>query len=161
MTKRCFKCLCEKPLAEFYAHSRMRDGRLNKCKDCTKKDVATHRVENLERVRSYDRARASMPHRVAARTEYAKTEAARASHKRALLKAMLTNKTARKARQEVANAIRGGRLEPQPCFCCGKRAQAHHPDYSAPLAVVWLCTTHHAEAHKQTRQVLREQLCEA
>lgn len=79
----------------------------------------------------------------------------------ALLKAMLTNKTARKARQEVANAIRGGRLEPQPCFCCGKRAQAHHPDYSAPLAVVWLCTTHHAEVHKQTRHVLREQLCEA
>lgn len=70
-TKRCFKCMCDKPLEDFYAHAKMRDGRLNKCIECTKRDVAEHRQANLERLRAYDRLRASTHHRVAARKEYA------------------------------------------------------------------------------------------
>jgi hypothetical protein len=54
--KTCFKCNVEKPLTDFYPHPQMGDGHLNKCKACTKKDVAEHRAANIERVRDYDRA---------------------------------------------------------------------------------------------------------
>ncbi len=48
----------------------------------------------------------------------------------------------------VANALRLGVLKRQPCAVCGdKRTDAHHPDYTAPLHVEWLCRRHHRQAH--------------
>ena len=61
--KKCFKCKEEKELTEFYKHGAMQDGRLGKCKQCTKQDVARHRSENLSEIREYDRRRSLLPHR--------------------------------------------------------------------------------------------------
>jgi hypothetical protein len=132
--KRCFKCLCEKPLEAFYKHAMMGDGHLNKCIECTKKDVKTHRQANIERVRLYDRMRASQPHRLANRIKY--TEKYRKEFpNRARANAM------------VSKAVRAGHLKKQPCWVCGAEALAHHPDYSRPLDVVWLCQPHHKQTH--------------
>lgn len=52
-----------------------------------------------------------------------------------------------KAKGLLRNAVRRGELVKQPCEKCGDKAQAHHPDYSKPLEVQWLCREHHMEAH--------------
>lgn len=41
-TKVCFKCGVEKVIIDFYVHRQMGDGHLNKCKECTKRDVKKH-----------------------------------------------------------------------------------------------------------------------
>lgn len=46
ITKVCFKCGRELPLSEFYKHHKMADGHLNKCKECTRKDVKENYLDN-------------------------------------------------------------------------------------------------------------------
>lgn len=120
-----------------------------KCKDCVKDAVNAHRQANLERVRSYDRMRGSMPHRVAARKEYQATPAFAESHQAAALRWAAKHPERRKASNLVSNALRDGKLEKLPCLVCGhEKVEGHHPDYSRPLDVVWLCNPHHREVHE-------------
>ncbi len=154
-TKRCFKCLCDKPLEDFYKHSAMGDGRLGKCKECTKADVRKNRTEKIAHYRAFDKARASQPHRVAARAAYSKTPAYAESHAASAKRWANKHPERRKASHIVSNAVRDGKLIPWPVCavpeCCGK-PQGHHPDYSRPLDVVWLCVKHHKEAHALVKQ---------
>jgi hypothetical protein len=40
--KKCFKCNESKPITDFYKHPQMKDGRLGKCKICTRVDTASN-----------------------------------------------------------------------------------------------------------------------
>lgn len=126
----------------------MSDGHLNKCIECVKEASIKNRIAKLEYYRSYDKSRACAPHRVKARAEYAKTEAGKIAHRRAKKNWAKRNEKQRKANVAVSNAIRDKRLFKQPCFICGEKAQAHHPDYDRHLDVVWLCKNHHDEVHR-------------
>lgn len=155
-SKACINCMNVLPLSEFYAHRAMKDGHLNKCKECFKAAVRLNRILKIDYYRSFDRSRADLQHRVNARTQYQQTEAFRISHAAASKRWDVANAISRKAQAAVGNAIRDGKLAAQPCFVCGKKAEAHHPDYSAPLAVSWLCRSHHARAHAEFREYLRQ-----
>jgi hypothetical protein len=57
----------------------------------------------------------------------------------------------RYAHGAVHNAIKYGRLKPEPCRCGTQKTEAHHEDYTKPLDVRWLCKKHHVEADKEKR----------
>jgi len=138
-SKQCFKCQTEKPLSEFYKHPAMADGHLNKCKQCTKTDVAEHRQNNLEKVRAYDRSRGKLPERVA--KNIAQTQKWRAEDRRRSA-----------AHNAVARALRKGTLVPTDCERCGSvHTEAHHEDYDNPLDVMWLCSACHKQRHKELK----------
>ncbi|HEC73154.1 MAG TPA: hypothetical protein ENI26_02140 [Methylophaga aminisulfidivorans] len=84
-----------------------------------------------------------------ARREYARTEAGKQAATKAKVSYIQRNPTKRQAHNQVANALRDGRLEKQPCEVCGeKEVHAHHDDYAKPLDVRWLCNKHHNEWHR-------------
>lgn len=53
-----------------------------------------------------------------------------------------------RARSLIRSRIRRGLATRKPCVVCGaKPTHAHHPDYSRPSVVLWLCSAHHAGVH--------------
>jgi len=132
MQKECFKCKVTKPLDEFYKHKQMGDGHLNKCKDCTKGDVAEHRARNIDKIRAYDRARGSRQS-----PDYLKGYRKRFPKKY-------------KAHGIVSRAVRSGKMKRESeCEECSStfHVEAHHDDYDYPLTVRWLCSACHSQWH--------------
>ena len=136
-TKSCFKCGEVKPLTNFYKHGGMKDGRLNKCKECNKVDVVKNRIKRIAYYREYDRNRGNRQSK-----EYLREYRDRYPSKY-------------KAHCLVSNSIRSGNLFSQPCEICGHaETHAHHDDYMKPLNVRWLCAAHHKEWHKENGEGL-------
>lgn len=136
--KKCFKCETDKDISEFYKHKGMSDGHLNKCQECTKKDVLRYRKENINKVRAYDRMRGGTQKRIDANTKRTREYRVKFPLKY-------------KAITAVNNAISDGRLiKPKVCSLClleGRQIEGHHNDYSEPLDVVWLCSACHKKMH--------------
>ena len=153
--KQCFRCKEIKPISSFYRHRQMADGHLGKCKGCTRVDTKKNRMGRLEYYLAYDRARANMPDRVTARKSYSMTSAGRESHRRAHRKQR--NKPGWKLKSKAYNMVKrsvdSGNMARLPCEVCGSinNIQGHHDDYDKPLSVIWLCSQHHAERHKEIR----------
>ena len=129
MEKTCFKCGQEKDIDEFYRHKMMSDGRLNKCKTCTRVDVRTNRALKRDYYILYDRKRMNDPKRVG-------------------------KKNTNSAHHAVSNAIcRCKMFKPNFCEICGRFFEskgdivAHHHDYSRPLDVKWMCRMCHGNVH--------------
>lgn len=162
--KECFKCGKNKALSEYYKHSEMADGHLNKCKECARKDVIKNRIKNVDYYREYDKSRMNEPQRIEAREKWANSEAGKESHMLAKVRWAAKNpekdlEAKRKWRQankqkvnahtRVRRAVASGKLIKTPCIVCGnKKSQGHHEDYNKPLDVKWLCAACHGAEHK-------------
>jgi hypothetical protein len=117
----CIDCGETKPLEEFQRNAPSAGGRLRFCRDCASIRAAASRARFSEDRRAYDRRRGFR-------------------HPGSLKLA---------ARNAIAHGLRAGTIERRPCEVCCSEAEAHHPDYTRPLDVVWLCKTHHARAHRR------------
>ena len=129
--KKCFKCGEVKPLSGFYKHKQMKDGHVNKCKECNKADVSSYRVVNIDKIRAYDRKRGNRQNK-----GYLKEYREKYPKKY-------------KAHILVNNHKRKGNISESPCeYCGGLNVVAHHDDYDKPLNIRWLCQAHHKQWHE-------------
>lgn len=56
------------------------------------------------------------------------------------------------AQSALRSAVRRGLVSQQPCEACGdQKSEAHHPDYSRPALVVWLCRKCHKAEHRRLK----------
>jgi hypothetical protein len=154
--KVCRECNIEKSLSEFYKHSAMGDGHLNKCKTCVKSRVRKHRLENLEAIKEFDKKRGNKPSRVQARKLYQQTEAGKLAKKKARSLYLERHPMVYAAHVITRNAVRDGKLIPaDSCSSCGstKKIESHHNDYTKPLDVQWLCEQCHKAWHKINKPI--------
>ena len=132
------------------------DGRVNKCKECTKASVKKNRKANHDYYKEYDKSRYNNdPIRRALqqkqRVEWVENNRARANE----LKRNWAKKNKHKTRAHLAvhRAVKSGELKREPCERCSREpSQAHHEDYSRPLDVVWLCSQCHSDEHVKQRE---------
>ena len=135
--KTCTKCGADKPLSEFNRRSLSKDGLRYECKSCHTMVSTQYRERNLDYVRAKDCSRNKLPHR-------------RALIKTAVANWGVTYPERLKSKNILQRAVASGVVKKQPCFVCGESTtEAHHPDYSAPLDVVWLCKRHHEQVHSE------------
>lgn len=148
--KACIECHVTKPLSQFYKHPMMADGHLNKCIECVKEAVAA-RIEikkqdpkwmKAERRRCRLKQAKYRQQGIAAKTSNERKHAWRKRHRQKA-----------RAHGKAATAQRKGLIQkPDACQKCethGLKLVKHHPDYTKPLVVVWVCEPCHGKIHRK------------
>lgn len=117
-------------------------------------------MDNIEYYKDYDRNRKNKYERMLQHKEYKEKMRIEDPEKYDRI-FHGTRKTYRKKHPEKTRAngiindmLRYGKLiRPEVCSFCGKSCepQAHHPDYTKPTEVIWLCVKCHSELHKNLR----------
>ena len=133
--KKCFQCLSEKDLAEFYLTPQNKDGHAGSCKECVKKTVRTYYLKNRQHCIAYEKER----YKNTARKEdnIKRNDRYRKKYPEKY-----------KALTAVYRAKKNGKLQQKNCEICGEeKTDAHHEDYHKPLEVTWLCKRHHLKRH--------------
>jgi hypothetical protein len=138
--KVCTKCGHNKPLTDFYPVDRLSFGVSNMCRACEKIRRAAYYALNADHAKSLGKKwRKENPEKQAALATawLARNPVAKYPEKVA-------------ARNAVNSAVRAGTLV-KPTFCenCWQDLplEGHHPDYSKPLDVIWLCRQCHVDQH--------------
>jgi len=126
VTKVCKQCNVEKPLGDFHKSKTSRLGVNPRCKVC--RNVKKDKTQKLDKY----------------------TNTARLAEQRYAA----NNKAKRQAKNAVRQALKDGRLIKTDCEHCGSNVniEGHHPDYSKPLYVIWLCIKCHNKEHKRLRE---------
>ena len=133
--KTCFKCGVEKPLASFPKRKTSSDGYRKDCKSC---------------VAVFQKAYRKTVAYAASTLKYIQSEKGKAVNAAGKARRKAKHPLKHTAHCKVTYAIRAGKLIKEPCRDCGDiNVHGHHPDYSKPLDVIWLCPTHHIKEHSK------------
>lgn len=128
--KKCSVCKTEKSLDSFYKNTAGSELLMSRCKVCHIRLGKERRQKNPEQSRAQGRRNYSL----------------RREAVLGYLKGYRTRNLFRKrAQNKVQKALLKGKLARTPCFCGNEKVDGHHPDYSKPLEVIWLCRKHHLE----------------
>jgi len=143
--KDCGRCGKRKELSDFYVNRAKEDGLTTWCRSC----LSEYHKARLAK------ANASRPEgwkqKAKDKTAYSKAWKEANPGKMTEYKRdwWRKNKDRLKVKDAVRYAVKTGKLVKTPCEVCGEeKVEGHHPDYSRPLDVVWLCRQHHLEIHK-------------
>ena len=168
--KKCTKCEQQKPFDEFRKSKRYKDGHYSRCKKCMQeyekanedheKRLETrkrYRENNREKIRQQDKEDyINNPDKFRAKArinqkKYFQTPKGRQKYKLQSLKLREKYPEKARARSLLSNAICDGKIiRPKQCSLCLRSdgiIEAHHPDYSRPLDVVWVCKSCHFMVH--------------
>ena len=127
-------CLCCGQAKEDSEFGVLRGTLRSTCNPCRRKDAADRYKKN--------------PGKVKARVKkYCSTPEGKKVHNAAVQRSREKYPDREKCREYFDGAVASGNVQKFPCFVCGEHAEGHHPDYSQPLSVVWLCKKHHREVH--------------
>jgi hypothetical protein len=150
MEKKCSMCGEVKPFHEFSPGQRMASGLRSSCRACNCKRQKELRSKNRAHVNqlareTYTRNRSSHPDRNRSwreknkegRAEYSQSYFSNNPEKRAAHIAVWTNIKKLNRPSECSR-----------CHKSGVKVEGHHPDYSRPLEVEWLCRACHALIHR-------------
>ena len=151
--KCCNRCSEGKPPGEFYANDRT-------CKECRKALVRANRAKNIDYYQQYDRDRMARLKEENPEAYFGKIRGKGTPESRAKAKSDYSKRNRHKtnAKARLKTAVDNGTLvRPDRCERCNelKFAEAHHPDYSKALEVVWLCDACHKKAHVEEREAAR------
>ena len=147
IAEKCSVCHKYFPLSNFTNDKRPGRFRLSYCKTCErlKKEIYAKSPKGIAKRREYARGH---PEKMA---EYNRKY--RARHPKEMRERQrnwaLRNKEKTRAHKIVNRAIANGKMISMPCINCGKKAYAHHDDYSKPMIVIWLCQLHHKARHRE------------
>ena len=138
--KTCSICKKVKSLHDFYfqKNSGLYEYR---CKGCKHDYYIENREINLPKKREYQR-------------KYYKTERG-GKLKRATSRKMYRKHQERwDAKRIIKEAVNSGKIKILNCEVCNSsKTEGHHPDYSKPLVVRWLCTKHHRDLHRKFKGI--------
>ena len=138
LTKKvCSKCKKSKELNKFDNDKRDKSGRYYICKECRKFISRQDYLKRRSKLLKYWNKRN-------------KTQIAKAHRKKYKLKMKKENPIRYKAIYAVKDAIRVGKIRKRNiCEICytTENIEGHHPDYSKPLEVIWMCKKCHHKLH--------------
>jgi len=168
-TKRCSRCGVSFPISSFGRNRSMKDGLHHYCKICQRQSQESWRNRNPEQYRSsiarwqrhhreylarLNRERIAQTPGLGAeyqkRYRLAHPESVRESNRREKAKSRASGKTS--ARKKLSYRTCAGLIaRPENCERCGAsgRVHGHHPNYTRPLDVVWLCPRCHGAEHRK------------